>query len=394
MRIIGISKINGCAAGLGFFRYSKDLILLKCIFWVSILPMNITIAATTRYQFASWFGLATPAKSSAYRLLLVLLLALIFGPASGQQGRNGASEGAPLQKTPPWAYPVLPSTAPPAFVDDGIKHQLDGSKYSFTRTELIDLFTAHDWFPGAHPEMPEVVVHGRKPEVRACGMCHYPNGQGRPENAALAGLPASYIVQQVHDYQAGHRRSSEAQTGPHLRMLAAAVNLSEDELKAAAEYFSSQKYKPWIKVIETDQVPLTRVATGSMWAAIPGDAKEPIGNRIVEVPNDYSLTELRDPRSGFTAYVPIGSINRGQKIATIGNGKTNACIACHGADLRGTDAIPPLAGRSTQYLFRQLYDMRNGSRSGAGAVAMRDVVANLSLDDMTAVVAYAASLEP
>ena len=37
--------------------------------------------------------------------------------------------------------------------------------------------------------MPDIVAHGKRPDVRACGLCHYPNGKGRQENAGVAGLP-------------------------------------------------------------------------------------------------------------------------------------------------------------------------------------------------------------
>ena len=294
---------------------------------------------------------------------------------------------------PAWAYPNL-GPNPPSPPNDGVRHTLDGSPHTFTMVELFDLFTARDWFADSHPPMPEVVAHGRKPEVRACGMCHYPNGQGRPENAPLAGQTANYIFQQIKDYQSGARRSSNAQAGPHLRMLATAQNVSDEELQAAAAYFASMKYRPWIKVIEVDRVPLTQVVTGSMLAAVPGDATEPIGQRLIEVPTDFARTELRDSRSGFTAYVPVGSIARGKAIATSGATKGAPCVSCHGADLRGVGDIPPLAGRSAQYLFRQLFDIRKGTRAGAGAVLMNNAIGELTLEDMVAVIAYASSREP
>ena len=58
--------------------------------------------------------------------------------------------------------------------------------------------------------MPEVFVHGRPPDVRGCGMCHMPNGKGRPENAPLAGLPYAYVVQQLSDFKNDLRTSADA----------------------------------------------------------------------------------------------------------------------------------------------------------------------------------------
>ena len=75
---------------------------------------------------------------------------------------------------------------------------------------------------------------------------------------------------------------------------------------------------------------------------MPIDGTEPIGNRIVEVPEDTTRTLLRDPISGFVAYVPPGSLARGEALSrTGGEGRTTACGACHGDDLRG---LGPRAG--------------------------------------------------
>ena len=38
--------------------------------------------------------------------------------------------------------------------------------------------------------------------------------------------------------------------------------MTDDEIKASAEYFGSMKWTPWIKVVETATVPKTRVAGG------------------------------------------------------------------------------------------------------------------------------------
>lgn len=286
-----------------------------------------------------WFAHCVTRGGAACAVLASCIA--VFAPTDARaQPVNTSSLKNVLPAAPPaWAYPNL-GPNPPAPPNDGVKHTLEGSPYAFTMIELFDLFTANDWFPDSHPPMPEVVARGRKPDVRACGMCHYPNGQGRPENSALAGLTANYIVQQVKDLQSGARRSSSPQIGPQLRMRSTAQHVSDEELNTAAAYFASMKYRPWIKVIETDRVPLTQVVIGSMWAVVPGDATEPIGHRIIEVPTDYRRTELRDPRSGFTAYVPVGSIARGEVIAKSGAAKGVPCVSCHGPDLRGLGDFP------------------------------------------------------
>jgi cytochrome c553 len=44
------------------------------------------------------------------------------------------------------------------------------------------------------PDPDEVVSRGGGDGVAACGYCHLPNGQGKPENAGLAGQPFEYIL--------------------------------------------------------------------------------------------------------------------------------------------------------------------------------------------------------
>ena len=157
----------------------------------------------------------------------------------------------------PWAYPLNPppqANAAPAAPDTG-EHHLPGSGKAFTRKQFTDLFNPPDWFPDDHPAMPEIVAHGRRPEVRACGYCHLPNGQGRSENASLAGLSAGYFVQQMADYRNGLRQSSEPKMGPPSTMLAVGKAANEEESKIAAEYFSKLKYKQWIRVVEAKTAP-------------------------------------------------------------------------------------------------------------------------------------------
>jgi cytochrome c553 len=131
-----------------------------------------------------------------------------------------------------------------------------------------------------------------------------------------------------------------------------------------------------------------------MLAAVPDGGTEPIGERILEVPENLALTELRDDASGFVAYVPPGSIARGDELVHVGKGDRAPCVTCHGAALEGSEIAPRLAGRSPSYLFRQLFDMREGARSGPTVVAMQAEVNGMSDGEMRAIVAYLASLRP
>jgi len=174
-------------------------------------------------------------------------------------------------------------------------------------------------------------------------------------------------------------------------MIAYAKAMSDEEVKAAAEYFAAMKWTPWIKVVEAATVPKTRIA-GGMFLRIEGNETEAIGDRIIEVPDDTERTELlRDPRSGFTAFVPVGSIKKGEALVTTGGGKTTKCSVCHGADLKGLGPVPGIAGRSPSYTVRQLFDTQRGTRKGVWADLMKPVVANLTNDEMLAIAAYTAS---
>jgi cytochrome c553 len=254
------------------------------------------------------------------------------------------------------------------------------SAKAFTQAQVTDGFNPPDWHPDGHPAMPEIVGHGRRPDIRACGYCHLPNGQGRPENSNLAGLSAAYIVAQVADMRDGLRKSSEPSMGPPAAMLNLAKASNDAEVKIAAEYFSKLKYKPWIKVVEAKMVPKTKIVTG-MLVPIEGGGMEPLGERIVETAQSLEPTEARDDASPFVAYVPVGSLKKGEALvttgvpATAGGGKTLRCSICHGQDLKGLGDVPFLAGRSPSYLVRQLYDIKNGSRKGPWSPPMKEAVA-------------------
>ena len=167
--------------------------------------------------------------------------------------------------------------------------------------------------------------------------------------------------------------------------------MTDEEIKDAATYFSSMKWTKWITVKEATTIPKMRLG-GNVFLALAGTDTEPLGDRIVETPEDVDRFELRDPRSGFTAYVPPGSIKKGAALVASGGGKTTACGTCHGLDLNGLGPVPGIAGRSPSYLMRQLWDFKQGTRKGLWSPLMKPIVENLSQDDMLAIVAYVASI--
>jgi cytochrome c553 len=316
------------------------------------------------------------------------LLLLGFSCALLLAGGHAWAEDRP----PEWAYPVNP----PDFKlspDDGKPRQVPDSSATYSVAQTRDRFFAPDWHPADHRPMPAIVATGRKPDVFACGFCHRADGPGGPENASLAGLSADYIKQQMADFKNGLRKTSVPERGPPQLMSALAKAATDQEVSASAEYFAALKPRATIKVVETDTVPKTYVA-GWFLADAKSSEREPIGNRIIEVPEDLAQFENRDARSRFIAYVPVGSIRKGEALITNGAGKTTPCAVCHGAELKGLGPVPALAGRSPSYIVRQLYDIRHGVRNGQWAELMKSVVAGLSEEDMVAIAAYTASLAP
>jgi cytochrome c553 len=231
--------------------------------------------------------------------------------------------------------------------------------------------------------------------IRACGFCHSAHGVGHPGNAPVAGLPAGYMMQQMDDFKNGLRLSSDPKKGNVIRMAWYAAQMTPAETKAAVEYFAALPFPQNIKVVETDTVPKTHRT--EYFEPLQGAAAgtEPIAGRIIEVPENPELTGLRAPNTGFIAYAPIGSIAKGERLAS-----TLQCRLCHGPDLGGLNMgtvggeVPPIAGRSPSYAVRQLFDMKTGARRGAKSSLMKAVVDKMTPEDMLNVAAYVASLAP
>jgi cytochrome c553 len=285
--------------------------------------------------------------------------------------------------------------------------RLDGSQAQYSLVDVRDGQNVIDWFPKDHPPMPDVIVHGPSrldKTKRGCGSCHLPNGKGRPENAGVAGLPIPYFMRQIQDFRSGKRHSADPRKPNTNTMIELAKALTDDELRTVADYFGSMKWSPWIRVVETDVVPKTRIA-GNLFLPLDLSKTEPIGPRLIEMPeNEEQAETYRNPHSGFVAYVPMGSIAKGKDLVTTGGarlvnnefvaGKTTACVTCHGVDLMGVTDVPPIAGRSPSYIARQMWDMQQGTRNGDAAKLMKVVIANLTPDDILAIAAYVASRPP
>lgn len=274
---------------------------------------------------------------------------------------------------------------------DSNPHTLPGSPLSLTWAQVRYRSQVPDWYPSAHPAAPAIVLRSHFPDQYACGYCHLATGQGRPENAAIAGLPRAYILEQVAAFRDGSRTGAKADYAPSQIMRGIAETVSEADLAAAAAYYAAIPRRSSVRVVEADTAPRA-INAGYIYAAAPEGGTEPIGHRIVEMPDDIERFELRDPTVRYTAWVPNGAIAQGARLAARwGPSGGYACSACHGAHYEGIGAVPPLSGRSPTGIVRQLAAFRSGARHGGSAELMRQVAADMSADDMIALAAYLAA---
>ncbi|MBV9508624.1 MAG: cytochrome C [Acidobacteriia bacterium] len=311
-------------------------------------------------------------------LLQVAALGLVS--LVGFQGQTGGR--------PSWAF-LAPDKEQPAVAERNGEIHIPGSKKAYTEKQIDDLTNPPDWVPEEHGQVPKVVAGAPGSTGLACGSCHLMTGQGHPESADLAGLPVEYLVRQMMDFKNGTRIDAA-------RMNTIAKVTSEEDVRRAAEWFAALKPAAWVRVMESQTVPKSYVSTkGRMRLPLPDGGTEPLGDRIIELPQDPSRATSRDPHSGFVAYVPPGSLEKGKRLVTTGGaGKTINCTICHGDDLKGLGDVPRIAGLHPIYIVRQLYGFKGNEYTGTSAALMKKVVAGLNEDDMISIAAYAASVAP
>ena len=292
----------------------------------------------------------------------------------------------PPAREPQWAFPVINGQLP---AEEPGPKSLAGSTKSYTPGQIDDLLNPPDWFPDEHPPAPSIIQKGHAGAL-ACGSCHLMSGEGHPESAGMTGFTADYIVRQMNDFKSGKRIDIA-------RMNGISKELSDEEIRQAADWFSKLKASSWTKVTEAAMVPKTFVGAGRMRFAQPAGGMEPIGARIITLPQDQARARLRDPHAGagFIAYVPPGTIAKGKALVDRGgSGKTIQCTICHGDDLKGIGNVPRLAGLHPIYIARQLHLFKDGSRNGGDAQLMKKPTAKLTDDDILNLAAYLGSLAP
>jgi len=335
-----------------------------------------------------------------------LLLAALLQPAFAQElssdwphwayGYLGQPTADEMAVVPPCPEDAIPRSCGPTgtpLEDDGIKLTLPGTSASFTRVEANNPWGPADWYPGDHPPMPEIVATGRRDDgIRPCALCHLPNGQGKMENGHVTGLPVNYFLQQLEAFAAGERYSADPRKANTNEMARIAGALTDAEKRQAAEYFGSIKFRSMVRVVESERAPQVRFTLNRLGLPIEDAPFVPLGQRILELPENPEHTEvMRSPRGSFIAYVPVGSVAKGEQLVAAYGNPAVACRTCHGPELTGIGDIPAIGGRTASYIVRQLWDVKQGTRNSP---LMDPVVADLSAEDMLNIAAYLATQTP
>lgn len=167
---------------------------------------------------------------------------------------------------------------------------------------------------------------------QVCANCHGRQGESAgPAYPHLAGQNAAYITKQLHDFKSG-RRNNRA-------MREMMAEYSDADLVALGGYYASMK-------------------------PVPHQVADPALARAGRVLFNAGRAESAVP----------------------------ACAACHGAQARGSEALPRLAGQHAQYLERQLEDFGQRVRTNDNAV-MHDIASRLREQDRRAVASYLSGLD-
>ena len=322
--------------------------------------------------------------ASVCALALAAVAVAACKPKAPAPEADAVLKGAPAAPENPNGFPQWAFPGP-------LVESVPGSAVKLSEVQMFDRTAAVDWFPATHPDMPESVKG--HPAQYACGFCHLPQGAGRSENAALAGLPEKYILEQLAAFKSGERKTPDPKFGAAVNMERTGKQVNDEDAQSAAKYYAGLKYVKHLKLIETAEVP-SPTSNAFVYEFDKTGKKEPIGQRLFDGPDDFRRFEMRDPNMTYTAYVPVGAVARGEALAKGNNDSRPACETCHGPGLKGTEIGPPIAGRLPTGLFRQMYAIQTGSRHNEKALLMKPVVASLSQKDMIDLAAYVASLEP
>ena len=173
---------------------------------------------------------------------------------------------------------------------------------------------------------------------QVCVACHSADGNSvAPANPKIAGQFPEYLHKQLVNFKPQDGKKAERENAVMAGMVA---NLSPDDMKNLAAFYSGQKLKP---AAAKDKA--LAAAGQKLWRG---------GNAVTGVP---------------------------------------ACAGCHGPDGLGIPAqYPRIAGQYAEYIEAQLKSFQAGQRVNDPNGMMRGVAARMSEKEMKAVAEYAAGL--
>jgi len=178
------------------------------------------------------------------------------------------------------------------------------------------------------------------PKTMGCIGCHGMDGNAFvPAFPSLASLPSEYIVEQLKAFRSGDRNNNI--------MTGVALGLKEEDLKEIGDYYESQN-------------------------------KKPISSKLP--PAKLKILKL------------------GERLYNKGNPETGqaACFVCHGNSKKPTltnIGVPGLRAQSPTYIYQELLEFKNRTRTTDRERAMRRIVDPMSKEDLEAVSYYASQMD-
>ena len=279
-------------------------------------------------------------------------------PVDDEEG--GGRIEVDLTDEPLWAYgfdtPAKPGDkavpqAPPSRnlrpnedpAEQTMPRHLEGSSATYSLVDVRDGGNVIDWFPGDHPPMPGIIARGPARDGQPDAWLRLvppAEREGAPGKRPAGRPPRLYVIRQIDDFRNGLRYTADPRKPNTNTMIELAKAMTDEEVKDGGG------------VLRSDQVdavdPRGRDEPGAEDAhrrqSLPRDRR---GQDRADRRTDYRSAGgrgagrvVRNPHSGFVAYVPVGSIEKGKDLVTTGGmkivdnkivqGKTTACGTCHG----------------------------------------------------------------
>lgn len=175
-----------------------------------------------------------------------------------------------------------------------------------------------------------------------CAACHGENGEGGGdgEYPRLAGMPASYLVKQMHAFRSGQRASIA------MAMYATERELPGNDVQDIANFLAETTLMTRMPPVDED---------------MPALEKLYIAGRVFNV-------------ARFEGNFKLGEEIYGMK-----------CFRCHGIDISGKGSTPGLIGQYTHYLRSQIESFQKGERKNQ---RMEKFIMPLTRDEIEALLAF------